>query len=170
MLRNEGRSNRIAAGFLLALGLAAWAAIWPTTARAHVKWFAPFDLTVEPTPPALFLFQDAWLLGLALSIPALWLTVGIDQLDRRRGLLSNRGRSSSRAVVHADDIVRVTMGVWLTWLWALPTPVFLTPELVVPTPYVHWLQLLVSVFCFSRRTTWITGMGLLALYAAATSR
>jgi hypothetical protein len=70
-------------------------------------------------------------------------------------------------VVDADDIVRVTMGVWLTWLWALPTPVFLTPELVAPTPTVQWLQLLLSLFCFSRRTTWITGMGLLALYAAA---
>ena len=169
MLRNKGQSEHIAAGFSLALGLAAWAIIWPTPARAHVKWFAPFDLTVEPIAPALFIFQHAWLLGLALSIPALWLMVGIDQLDRRRDLVSNSDGCSPRAVVHADDIIRVAMGVWLTWLWALPAPVFLTPELVAPTPYVQWLQLLVSVFCFSRRTAWITGVGLLALYAAATS-
>ena len=167
MLRNKGQSKRIAAGCLFALGLAAWAISWPTPARAHVKWFAPFDLTVEPTPPALFIFQHAWLLGLALSVPALWLMVGMDQLDRRRGLPSNSGGCSSRAVVDADDIVRVAMGVWLTWLWALPTPVFLTPELVAPTATVQWLQLLLSVFCLSRRTAWITGMGLLALYAAA---
>jgi len=141
----------------------------PITAHAHIKWFAPFDLTVEPTVPAMFISQDAWLLGLALSIPALWLAVGLDQLGRRWDIMPNVGRSLSRVAADADDIVRVTIGVWLTWLWASPTPVFLTPELVAPTGHVHWFQLLMSVFCFSRRTTWITGIGLLALYFTAMS-
>ena len=156
-----------ASAIFIALASAAFVVLMPTVAQAHVKWFAPYDMTVAPTPPAMFIQQGAILLGIMLSVPALWLAVGMDQLDRGWGLWSSAGRPLARRAVRADDIVRVTIAVWLTWLWALPTPVFLTPELVAPTQHVQWLQLALSIFCISRRTSWVTGLGLLLLYVAA---
>ena len=167
--RRKGRllRSKVAGGFFVALGGGLFTAVWLAVARAHVKWFAPYDLTLAPTSPEMFVPQGAWLLGLALSILALWLAVGMDQLDRRLGLLAHVRRPLARLAVRGDDVMRITLGVWLTWLWALPSPVFLTPELASPTANIHWLQLLLAVFCVSRRTAWITGVGLLLLYGAA---
>ena len=167
-IMSNARSPRpkLARAFLITLGSAAFVVLVPTMAQAHVKWFAPYDLAVAPTPPTLFLHQGALLLCLVLSVPVLWLVIGVDHLDRRLDLLSHAGRILNRLAPRADNILRVTIGVWLTWLWALPTPVFLTPELIAPTAHIQWLQLLISVFCISRRTSWIAGAGLLLLYIA----
>lgn len=37
---------------LLALLLTALVGLWPVTAEAHSKWFAPFDITEAPLPLA----------------------------------------------------------------------------------------------------------------------
>ncbi len=158
-------TGRLCAGFAYVV----IASCLPDVAWGHVKWFAPYDLTAAPVAPHSFSGDRHWLTGLALSVPALWLAVGLDQLAKRRPNCLSTARPLWKFPVHPDDLVRIAMGVWLTWLWSLPSPVFLTPELAAPTEQVSWVQLFVAVFCLSRRSAWITGVAVLLLYASAAS-
>lgn len=157
--------QRYAAWTIVTTCLAALAT--PGSAMAHVKWFQPYDLSLPPTPFSDYAQATLWLLCAGLSFPALWLCMGMDRLQlalRLPALLRERIDQWESKV---DDLMRLAVGIWLSWLWLQPNPVWLTPELTTQSTSLPWLQLLLGLACISRKTTWITAIGLLSLFIGA---
>lgn len=140
---------------------------WPTAVLAHVKWFQPYDLLEAPASPLDFMAHWPWLLGLALSLPALWLCVVFDAAHKVMVLPAALTRLTQEPFIVADRLIRIALGVWLSWLWLLPTPIWLTPELSATSPYLQWFQLLLGLTCLSRRTAWLAGVGLICFWVGA---
>ncbi|MGG7516676.1 hypothetical protein ACQ3G6_02185 [Allorhizobium undicola] len=135
-------------------------------ADAHVKWFQPYDLTAPPAPPGRYMLDPIWLLGLGLSLPALWLCITADTLADR---FFKAPAAVLRAVdFSADRLIRLSLGLWLSWLWLLPTPIWLTPELTTADTRLQWVQLVLAAFCLSSRTAWVAGLGIAGLWLGAT--
>lgn len=64
-------------------------------------------------------------------------------------------------------ILRIGLALyWLMAAFTLPHPVYLTPELTAPA-WVSWSQLALAMLVLRRATAWISGIGMLALYALA---
>ncbi|NTF07876.1 hypothetical protein G6L37_17130 [Agrobacterium rubi] len=142
----------------------------PSIAQAHVKWFQPYNIADTPISPSHFMEMWPWLLGLFLSIPAVWACIAIDRLSELRRPAGVLRAVIARIDLPADTIMRLVVGVWLSWLWLLPSPIWLTPELVAHNPAVQWLQLGLAGFCLFSRMSWVTGIGLLGLWIAATGQ
>jgi len=107
-----------------------------------------------------------WLIGLVLSVPAIWLCIALDAAVKRYWQDQSTGQGL-RFLMNTDDLIRLSLGIWFSWLWLLPSPIWLTPELTVQSPSLQWAQLGLAALCLSRRTAWLTGIGILALWAGA---
>ncbi|WP_137131566.1 hypothetical protein [Rhizobium sp. FY34] len=164
MLTFGSSASRLGTKQAVIIALCITMASWPTAACAHVKWFQPYDLSVAPVSPLDFMANWPWLVGFALSLPALWLCIGFDVAHKGMALPT---ALTNEPFIVADRLIRVALGVWLSWLWLLPAPIWLTPELFAQNPSLQWLQLLLALTCLSRQTTWLAGAGLICLWTGA---
>lgn len=146
-------------------GCAAVAVVTPSIAQAHVKWFAPYDVAANPTPlPEVF--SPSFLLLLAGSTVLIMLiglgdrviagAFGDDPLEERVAALKPR----------LPDVIRIMLGAFLLCLW-LKGGIILTPELTTTNESISWFQLFLAMSTASWRTSWIAGVGIVALYAIA---
>lgn len=122
-----------------------------TSSFAHIKWFQSFNIQEQPVLPGQFMATPTWLLGLALSLPALWACVAIDAAGKSARLGRVLSLIRRPFGFKADDLVRLTIAFWLSWLWMLPEPIWLTPELKAPDASIQWVQLGLAALCLSRR-------------------
>jgi len=142
-----------------AAGLAAVASLVPRPASAHVKWFAPYDVTQSPVP-LKGVMTPHFLVVLA---GFMLLMVGGFVLDR---LATRSGYGAAGSARHGDAeerVLRAGMGAFFMALFATGG-VILTPELHTEADWPAWLQLGIAASMFSARSCVLGALGIVVLY------
>lgn len=143
------------------------AALVPSAAHAHVKWFSEFSfadrpLTVgEVTTPAFF----------ALAALSMAVIGGMVLLDRR---LENaawyRGLNTWLEDRRGDALLVMRIGLFATLLLAWQADALLAPELRAGSGWIGWLQFALALLLLFPRTVPVAGGGLILLYGLAAAR
>jgi hypothetical protein len=135
------------------------ASLLPRRAWAHVKWFAPYDVTETPAPVSGVLTRHFLLALVGFTL----LLVGSFLLDR---LAAARGRALAAPGRHEDLEERLLRGGTGAFFMALFATggVILTPELRTGADWPAWLQLGIAVSMLSARTCVLGSLGILVLY------
>lgn len=148
-----------------AAGATALAGFAPAPAWAHVKWFAPYDVTRPPVPiEGVFTPHFlAALAGFALLVSGGFL---LDRLVARSG----RGiAGSERREEAAEKVLRAGVGAFFVALFATGGTI-LTPELRTEASWPAWLQFGIAAGLLWARTCVLGGLGILVLYGYAMAR
>jgi hypothetical protein len=140
--------------------LATAASVVPTSALAHVKWFAPYDVSKPPMPVEGVMTQHFLLVFTAFTL----LMVGSFMADRLAAK-----RHWALAVFGANEELeeRLVRGGTTAFFMALFAAggVILTPELQTSDGWSAWLQLGIAASMLSMRTCIFGSLGILVLYA-----
>ncbi len=165
--RKESRiRKRRWAGLGISLGAVAASLLATAPAHAHVKWFAPYVVGAAPAPLTETLTNLWFWMGIVLVLAFFAATV----LVERSALASPVGRVLDRASAplwrRGDDFMRVVIGAFFVAIFAVGG-VYLTPDLQTPNEWVSWLQLLIGMLVFSRRTMPLAAAGIIGLWAIA---
>ena len=132
-------------------------------ACAHVKWFAPFDVSTAPNSFEYLLRPDfKALVALALLV----LAAGC--LLEESPLGSPVMRALDRATVwlrtDPDMLVRAVCGFFFVALWA-KGGIILTPDLKTDNYLISWFQLAIALSLIWRVTSPLAGVGIVVLFA-----
>ena len=132
----------------------------PTThAWAHVKWFAPYDVTQSPAIAGDVLTRHFVLIFAAFT-SLLIASFLLDGLAGRWGrLLTTTGKLEDLE----ERLLRSGTGAFFMALFATGG-VILTPELRTGADWAIWLQFGIAVSMLSQRTCLLGGLGILGLY------
>ncbi len=134
----------------------------PSTAAAHVKWFANCNVSDDPLPlytiftPTFFLFLALFLALFSFACIAERTAIGAILswlLDRCTAPL--RGRE--------NELLRAVSAIFFALLWA-KGGVILTPELTANGTSLSAIQLLIPIYLFNRATLPAAGLGIILLY------
>ncbi len=145
---------------------AAAAALCPTAAWAHVKWFAEFSPGDPPAPLASVLTPTFFALA-ALSTAAVGVLAVLEQRTERAAWYRRVDRWLAERAGDALLVLRVTTGAALLLSWQAGA--ILAPELAAPE-WAGWLQFALALLLLFRRSVAAAGAGLVALYLVAVSR
>lgn len=149
-----------------ALACAALGAVIPTAAEAHVKWFAPYIVGAPPAPISRTLV-DVWFWSAIVLVLAFFVaTRAIERSAAGEVILKGMDRISDPLWNRLDDFVRVVIGAFFVAIFAVGG-IYLTPDLKTPAEWVSWIQLLIALGVFSRRTMPLSAAGLLLLWVLA---
>ena len=138
---------------------------------AHVKWFAPFDVSTPPRPIGDVLNGSFIAIFLA-SVAGIYLFFLTDRIVFRRRLL----RGLDERLKQLDDlsilILRLTAAVFLVSAWLCHivlhrSAFYITPELKTEAVYVPWLQLALGLCALFPTSLPLVGLGMFALYGLA---
>jgi hypothetical protein len=136
------------------------AAVVPKPALAHIKWFAPYDVSQPPMPVGSVLTQHFLLIFAACTL----LMVGsfmADQLAvKRHWTLSVLDANEA----FEERLIRGGTGAFFMALFA-GGGVILTPELHTDATWTMWLQFGIAASMLSMRTCIFGALGILVLYA-----
>jgi hypothetical protein len=140
-------------------------------AEAHVKWFFDYDVTKPPTPIGEVI-DGTFVKMFLVSVGACYLFFLADRYIYEEGILGEFDKKLKLFDNAATYIMRAAAGIFFFALfnwWALGVgpSFFLTPELKTDAAWVPWLHLVMAFAVISRHTVFITGIGILVLYAAA---
>ncbi|WP_316357625.1 hypothetical protein [Devosia sp.] len=137
-----------------------------TPAYAHVKWFAPYVVGSAPAPITQTLANGWFWLGIVLVLAFLVATVVLEKGPVGLGVSGALDRVSLPLWNRADDFMRVVIGGFFVAIFAVGG-VYLTPDLHTPNEWVSWLQLLIAMLVFSRRTMPLAAAGIIGLWVIA---
>jgi hypothetical protein len=141
-----------------ASAIAAASCLLPTEAKAHIKWFAPYDVT--ETPLAINEVLTPQFL-LALGGFVLLMSGGF-LLDRLVAMSWPRfGQPGTPET--AETLLRAGVGAFFVALFA-SGGVILTPELQTSAEWPSWLQFGIAASMLSARSCALGGLGILILY------
>lgn len=146
--------------------LIASASLASGTAQAHVKWFAPTN--VSETPPPLSTVADArfWLLNLAACV-LIWAATRFEQTTRVQHAATSLEMVLSTAAAPLPDtielLLRAGTAAFFISLWTIGS-LILTPELQTEVGWIAWIQFTIAVGMVSRRTLPLSALGICALY------
>ena len=161
LARDALRRGALVAGsalsFLMVLG---------TPAHAHVKWFAPYLVGSAPAPIAETLANTWFWVGIVLVLAFFVATVAVEKGPAGLAVSSGLDRISQPLWSRADDFMRVVIGGFFVAIFAVGG-VYLTPDLQTPNEWVSWLQLLIAMLVFSRRTMSLAAAGIIGLWVIA---
>ena len=141
------------------------------SAEAHVKWFFDYDVAQPPTPIGEVLDGTFVKLFLA-SVAACYVFFLCDRYLYEEGILAEFDKKLKLFNNVADYIMRSAAGIFFLalfgwWAFGFGESFYLTPELKTASPVAAWLQLAMALAVASRRTVFLTGLGIFALYIAA---
>ncbi len=149
-----------------ALLFVAAALVFPTTASAHVKWFANYDVTTRPKPfPEVATTTFFAIFAAFLAILFLGFLADGWVAKRWPRVLS---AGSSFDAIH-DKWVRLGTGAFLLCTWTIRLNI-LTPELHTQTGWIFTIQFLSALFIAWRRTCVLSALGIFALYVYGITR
>lgn len=137
----------------------------PLAAFAHVKWFVDFDTTKVPQSiMQVTSHADFW----ALLVFSTIVIFSTSQLDRK--MISFADRPSwapllNRCHNYIPRIMRWGTGTFFLILYVKYPYILLTPELTVENPWLRYVHLAIGLMAFFRRTSFISGLGILFLYS-----
>ncbi|MEO6589371.1 MAG: hypothetical protein ABIP06_08705, partial [Pyrinomonadaceae bacterium] len=145
--------------------------LFTETAEAHVKWFFDYDVTQPPTPIGEVIDGTFVKLFIA-SVVACYLFFLADRYIYEEGILAEFDRKMKLFDNAANTIMRVAAGIFflslfLWWAFGKGQSFYLTPELKESAVWVPWLHLLMALAVISKRTMFLTGIGIFVLYIAA---
>jgi hypothetical protein len=132
-------------------------------ANAHVKWFAPFDVTNAPRPLLEVLSTDFWLLNLG-ALLALWLICLIERTQLGETLLRSTDPIGAGLRENTEKVFRLAVATFFIALWALGG-IIITPELKTDSEAISWLQAAIAAGMFWRRTMLLSALGIGFLFA-----
>ena len=137
----------------------AMAGLLPTRAWAHVKWFAPYDVSQQPTPVNNVLTGHFVVVFLVFTL-LLASTFLLDWISTTwcRGLAAQGDYEEFE-----ERLLRSGTGAFFMALFATGG-IILTPELRTTADWSTWLQLGIAVSMLSARTCALGSLGILALY------
>lgn len=150
----------LVAPIALAIGLV------PSPAFAHVKWFAPYVVGAAPAPITDTLANGWYWLGLVLVLLFFVATVWVERSPFGQPISAGLDRFSQPLWNRSDDFMRAIIGGFFVAIFAVGG-VYLTPDLQTPNEWVSWLQLLIAVLVFSRRTMPLAAAGIIGLWVIA---
>ena len=137
-----------------------------TPAYAHVKWFAPYVVGAAPAPITNTLANGWFWLGIVLVLLFFAATVMVERGPLGATVSGGLDRASHALWSRADDFMRVVIGAFFVAIFAVGG-VYLTPDLQTPNEWVSWLQLLIALLIFSRRTMPLAAAGIIGLWVIA---
>lgn len=138
----------------------------PSAALAHVKWFAPY---IIDAPPEILadVVRNIWLwTGVALALGFFIATRLIEISRFGTTILDGLDKLTNPLWQRLDDYIRAIIAAFFVAIFAVGG-VYLTPDLKTPAEWVSWLQLLLAMFIFSRRTMPLAGVGIVGLWLLA---
>lgn len=147
---------------LVALTIGVLTIVCPSDASAHVKWFAPFNVTSEPRQLASVLSPTFGFLFL-ISLVVMVGTAIIERTPVGAALLDTLNRFSGVLRPRTEAMLRACAGAFLVALFVLGN-VILTPELKTQSAVIPWLQVVMAIGLFWRPTMVLSGLGIVALY------
>jgi hypothetical protein len=145
-----------------------------TEALAHVKWFAPYDLT-SPPRSAYFVFTSfGFILFFLAALPTISLAGYADYYLASKSNKLTVWLNQSDAWIEPQffRLMQVSVLAFFTSVFWYGN-VLLTPELEVEATDSQWvagLQFAIAVAVVSRRTAFLSGLGIMALYGLAIHR
>ncbi len=143
-----------------AAGMTAVAALLPTRAWAHVKWFAPYDVAQAPVP-IRGVMTTHFLIVLAGFAALIFGGFLLDRLAARyRG---PRIAGPNRRTDTEERVLRAGVGAAFIALFTMGG-IILTPELRTDATWPAWLQFGIAASMLSARTCGLGGLGILLLY------
>lgn len=159
-----GKWRRIGTGAALFSILGSIGAATP--ASAHVKWFAPYVVGNAPAP-ITDTFANGWFwLGIALVLAFFAATVVVERSAPGARASSWLDWLGAPLWDRSDDFMRAIVGAFFVAIFAVGG-VYLTPDLQTPHEWVSWLQLLIAILVFSRRTMPLAAAGIIGLWVIA---
>jgi uncharacterized membrane protein YphA (DoxX/SURF4 family) len=153
--------------FLAAFGLGL-----PTSALAHVKWFASYDLLCPPRP-AFAVFFGEYFVMFCLAVGPLMFAVALADryLTRRQCFLHRRATAlTERLSTHFPTALRLGVSGFLAAVFlysGLHGGMILTPELKTDAQWVRWVQLGIAFLVLVPRAAFLAGLGIFFLYGYA---
>lgn len=151
---------------LLAGSVLSFLMVLGTPAHAHVKWFAPYVVGSAPAPIAVTLANGWFWLGIVLVLAFFVATVVLERAPAGIGASAVLDRITMPLWKRSDDFMRVVVGGFFVAIFAVGG-VYLTPDLQTPNEWVSWLQLLIAMLVFSRRTMPLAAAGIIGLWVIA---
>lgn len=158
------RLGRIAIGAPVVSLLAALLAATP--AQAHVKWFAPYVVGAAPAPISETLGNGWFWTGIVLVLAFFAATVVIERSKAGLAIGASLDRVTGALWARNDDFMRAIIGAFFVAIFAVGG-VYLTPDLQTPNEWVSWLQLLIALLVFSRKTMPLAAAGIIGLWVIA---
>ena len=139
-----------------------------SSALAHVKWFAPYDLLCPPRPLFHVVNGVYFKVFSLVMIAVMFATAYMDVLLTRRAHKFNRMVAELTVLFQPNAFLLVRLGVCF-FLLAVSYlgNVLLTPELQTDWPWVRWLQLLMALLVILPKTAYLTAIGIAVLYVCA---
>ncbi|MBV9217339.1 MAG: hypothetical protein JO053_14310 [Acidobacteria bacterium] len=142
-----------------------------SAASAHVKWFVPYDVTKPPTPIGEVL-SGYFVMLFLISVAGIYLFFVGDRWMYKRGIFVKLDESLRKFDRFGTYVMRASAGLFffLLWLWWMlyAKTFYITPELSTTAVWVPWLHLALAACLISRYTAPLAGLGVFALFAAAT--
>src|SRR5690606_3993938 len=142
------------------------AALAPSAAQAHVKWFAPYIVGAPPQPLAVTLGNVWFWTGIGLVLVFFIATRLIERTRVGEGVLAGLDRFFNPLWLRLDDFVRFVIAAFFVAVFAVGG-VYLTPDLKTPNEWVSWMQLLIAAGVFARATRPLSALGIIALWGLA---
>ena len=137
-----------------------------TPAHAHVKWFAPYVVGAAPAPLGETLSNVWFWVGIALVLAFFATTVVAERSPVGGRVSAILDRISNPLWVRGDDFMRAIVAAFFVAIFAVGG-VYLTPDLQTPNEWVSWLQLLIALLVFPRRTMPLAAAGIIGLWVIA---
>jgi hypothetical protein len=134
-------------------------------AGAHVKWFCAFDVAGSPNGLENVLCPDFELL-VALAVLVMAMGCLLEESPLGSPLLRALDRVTSFLRTDTDMLVRTICAFFFVALWSTGG-ILLTPELTTTSPEIPWLQLAIAVGLIWRRTSPLSALGIVLLFALA---
>ena len=142
------------------------AALWASPAEAHVKWFAPYIVGAKPAPIMTTLTNSWFWLAIGLVLVFFVATRALERSKTGEAVLVGMDRLSDPLWGRLDDFVRAVIAAFFVAIFAVGG-VYLTPDLQTPAEWVSWLQLLIAMGVFSRKTMPFSAAGIILLWVLA---
>ncbi|MSP03047.1 MAG: hypothetical protein EXR07_18670, partial [Acetobacteraceae bacterium] len=135
----------------------------PGVARAHVKWFAPYD--VAKTPVDLHGVLNPTFMGLlVLTLMALWALCALERTATGEELLASVDEVFAPIRGAIDTLIRAGSAAFFVAIWA-HGGIILTPELTTSSAAAEWLQAAIAAGLLFRATLPLSALGIVILFA-----
>jgi hypothetical protein len=137
--------------------------LFPTLAMAHVKWFS--DYSFKHPPLELSALNQPMFWGLfALSLVSLPLMVWLDKVAERWPPYVRTNQWLDTFSENGPLIMRVAMGGVLLMSWQNDS--IIAPEISIPSPWWGWVEFILVLLLFFRKTTFLSGLGIIFFWLA----
>ena len=135
----------------------------PTEARAHVKWFAPYDVAQAPIS-LTGVVNQTFIELLILTLSLLWTFCTLERTAIGATLSASVDEVFALLRGKTETLLRAGTGGFLVAIWA-HGGIILTPELFTTSAATEWLQLAIAMGLVFRVTMPLSALGMVVLFA-----